>query len=87
MRLLFLVITFFWCSLAVANYGHVVVDEVTSVYDGDTFRVNINAWPPIVGERAPIRLRGADTPELRAQCDAEKQLARKAKQFTIRQSD
>jgi len=30
------------------NYGSIVVDEVTSIYDGDTFRVNINSWPAIV---------------------------------------
>ena len=25
------------------SYGSVLVDEVTSIYDGDTFRVNINS--------------------------------------------
>ena len=38
------------------TYGHVVVDEVTSIYDGDTFRCNIKDYPPIVGERIPIRV-------------------------------
>ncbi|WP_192894012.1 hypothetical protein [Hydrogenovibrio thermophilus] len=31
------------------NFGAVVVDEVTSIYDGDTFRVNINDWLAIIG--------------------------------------
>lgn len=44
-----------------ANWnGSVVVDEVTSIYDGDTFRVNINAWPDIIGYRVPVRLNGID---------------------------
>lgn len=60
-----------------------MVDEVTSVYDGDTFRVNIHAWPSVVGQRMPVRISGIDAPELRGKCDAEKQLARKAKQFTV----
>ena len=34
-------------------YGWVVMDEITSIYDGDTFRANINTWPAIVGERVP----------------------------------
>ena len=79
------------CSLSVAAiagindkvYGEVTVDEVTSIYDGDTFRVTINRWPAIIGERVPVRVRGIDTPELRTKCDAEKRLARQAKQFTV----
>lgn len=65
------------------DYGAVVVDEVTSIYDGDTFRVNINNWPAIVGQRIPVRVKGIDTPELRAKCQKEKELARKAKQLTV----
>lgn len=64
-------------------FGSVVVDEVTSIYDGDTFRANINAWPSVVGERVPVRIKGIDTPELRGKCQAEKELARKAKQHTV----
>lgn len=65
------------------SYGSVVVDEVTSIYDGDTFRVNINDWPTIVGQRVPIRIKGIDTPELRGKCPREKKLATKAKQHTV----
>jgi endonuclease YncB( thermonuclease family) len=65
------------------SYGSVKVDEVTSIYDGDTFRVNINSWPAIVGNRIPVRVNGVDTPELRGKCQKEKELARKAKQFTV----
>jgi micrococcal nuclease len=65
------------------SYGDVKVLEVTSIYDGDTFRANIKGYPAIVGEHMAIRINGIDTPELRGKCDKEKQLARKAKQFTV----
>lgn len=65
------------------SYGNAKVLEVTSIYDGDTFRVNIEGFPPIVGEHIPIRINGIDTPELRGKCDKEKQQARLAKQFTV----
>ena len=28
-------------TYAETNYGNTLIDEVTSIYDGDTFRVNI----------------------------------------------
>jgi micrococcal nuclease len=64
------------------SYGNAKVSEVTSIYDGDTFRANIEGSPPIVGEHIPIRINGIDTPGLRGKCDKEKQQARLAKQFT-----
>lgn len=65
------------------NYGNTMVDKVTSIYDGDTFRANIKDWPPVVGYRIPIRVNGIDTPEIRGKCQTEKTLARKAKQITV----
>jgi endonuclease YncB( thermonuclease family) len=67
------------------TYGVAEISEVTSIYDGDTFRANIKDYPAIVGEHMSIRINGIDTPELRGKCDKEKQLARKAKQFTVEQ--
>jgi len=64
-------------------YGSVIVSEVTSIYDADTFRVNIKEWPDIIGKRVPIRVIGVDAPEIRGKCQAEKVAARKAKQFTV----
>ncbi|MFB9886327.1 thermonuclease family protein [Balneatrix alpica] len=66
-----------------ADYGDVLVSEISSIYDGDTFRVSIHNWPSVVGERIPVRIRGIDTPELRGQCEEEKRQARAAKQFTV----
>ena len=65
------------------NFGDVMVAKVTSIYDGDTFRANIKDWPPIMGERIPVRIAGIDTPELKGKCEKEKRLGREAKQFTV----
>ena len=66
------------------QYGSVIVSEVTSIYDADTFRVNIKGYPSIAGERIPIRILGIDAPELRGKCESEKIAARKAKQYTVK---
>lgn len=72
-----------FASSDTADYGNVTVTEVTSIYDGDTFRVTIAHWPPIVGNRISVRVKGIDAPELKGKCEQEKQLARKAKQATV----
>ena len=36
---------------ATPQYGTVTVSKVISVYDGYTFRVNIDSLPPIVGKK------------------------------------
>ena len=66
---------------AAPEYGTVTVSKVISVYDGDTFRVDIDSLPPIVGKNIPIRLNGVDTPEIRGKCEHEKDLAIKARDF------
>jgi micrococcal nuclease len=65
------------------DYGNVVVSEVRSIYDGDTFKVSIDSWPAIIGESIGVRVAGVDTPEMRGECDWEKELARKAKKHTV----
>jgi micrococcal nuclease len=60
----------------------IVISKVVSVYDGGTFRVDINGYPDIIGKNIPIRVNAIDTPEIKGQCDYEKQLAIKAKYFT-----
>ena len=83
MRLITLLLCLLSFSATAKNYGNATVTEVTSIYDADTFRVNLEGYPPIIGERIPIRVMGVDAPEIRGKCDSEKQLARKAKQFTV----
>ena len=56
-----------------------MVKEITSIYDADTFRVNIEGYPPIIGERIPVRVLGIDAPELRGKCESEKIKARESK--------
>lgn len=70
-------------SLSNKTYGSVIVSEVTSIYDGDTFRANIKEYPEVIGYRIGIRINGIDTPEMRGKCAKEKTLAKSAKQFTV----
>ena len=70
-------------ALSKKNYGDVVISQVTSIYDGDTFRANIDSYPELLGYRIGIRVNGIDTPEMRGKCEKEKLLARKAKQFAV----
>ena len=74
----------FAVSLKDTSYGLVIVSEVTSIYDADTFRVNIKNWPDIVGRRMSVRVNGIDAPEMRGKCKEEKRLAKLAKQFTVK---
>ena len=66
---------------AAPEFGTVKVSRVISVYDGDTFRVDIDSLPPIVGKNIPITLNGVDTPEIQGKCQYEKDLALKARNF------
>ena len=83
--LLFLVSSVVSLSVSAADqfYGDVVVSEVTSIYDADTFRVNIKHWPDVIGKHVSIRVLGVDAPEIRGKCASEKTAVRKAKQFTV----
>ncbi|MFI4912084.1 MAG: thermonuclease family protein [Sedimentisphaeraceae bacterium JB056] len=47
------------------GYGNCTVSEIISVYDGDTFRCNIDGLPDIIGKNISIRIRGIDTPEMK----------------------
>ena len=56
-------------TIAIAKdivYGNVKVSRVTKVYDGDTFAVDINEFPAIVGKDISIRIYGIDTPEMKS---------------------
>ena len=68
-------------TYAAKQYGSVTVSRVISVYDGDTFRVNIDSLPPLIGKNIPVRLEGVDTPEINGKCQYEKDLALEARDF------
>ena len=82
-KCLFLILISILSLQAKQTYNNITIDEVTSIYDGDTFRVNINSYPGIIGQKMAIRVNGIDTPELRAKCNKEKLLAREAKKLTV----
>lgn len=71
-------------ALSGQAYGNAFISEVISIYDGDTFRANIQSFQPIVGRNIGIRINGIDTPEIRGQCLKEKMLAEKARQLTVK---
>lgn len=73
----------FSVTLNAVEFGSATVAEVRTIYDGDTFRVNIAGWPSVVGDSMPVRIKGIDTPELRGKCQLEKDAARAAKQFSV----
>ena len=60
-----------------------VCNELVSVYDGDTFRCNIDGIHPLLGENIGIRINGVDTPEMRDKRIHVKSLALKAKHFAL----
>ena len=81
---IFTLIFLFSPILSAKTYGELIVSEIVSIYDGDTFRVNLDGdMPRIFGENISIRVANVDTPEIRTKCVKEKILARKAKQFSV----
>tara|TARA_R110000751_G_scaffold86486_9_gene172166 strand:+ start:4025 stop:4687 length:663 start_codon:yes stop_codon:yes gene_type:complete len=54
-------------------------DLLVSVYDGDTFKVDIAGWPDIIGDDISVRIKGIDTPEIRGTSGFEKEMAIAAK--------
>ena len=44
---------------------------VSDYYDGDTFFIDLPGIHPVFGKRLPIRVYGADTPEIRSSCKDE----------------
>ncbi|MEO9656362.1 thermonuclease family protein [Marinomonas sp.] len=69
--------------LPIHSYSQsVFVERVISVYDADTFRVDINGWPDIIGKNMSIRVNGVDAAEIRGKCESEKVQAKAARDFT-----
>ena len=56
--------------------------SVASVYDGDTFKINLNCSLAVYCEKVPVRVLGVDTPEIKGKTAKEKRLAKEAKAFT-----
>ena len=56
--------------------------SVVSVYDGDTFKINLNCSLAVYCEKVPVRVLGVDCPEIKGKTEKEKRLAQQAKAFT-----
>ena len=83
-RLALLVLVNVVCAVAqgyeIGNFEQVTL---RSVYDGDTFYVNIvPCGISVFCERIPIRVRGVDCPEIKGGSAETKALAKQAKAFT-----
>ena len=58
------------------------VSSVSSVYDGDTFKVNLLCNISTLCKALPVRVQGVDTPEFKTKDRCEKKRAKEAKLFT-----
>ncbi len=56
--------------------------SIASVYDGDTFKINLNCSLAVYCEKVPVRVLGVDTAEIKGQTEREKEMAQQAKAFT-----
>ena len=69
-------------ALSLNLFAEDIIATPVSVYDGDTFKVNIDEIPyKIFSKGISIRVRGIDTPEMHGKCDNERKMARKAKEI------
>ena len=57
-------------------------DQIVSVYDGDTFKIDLPSMHALFGDALSIRLFGVDTPEMRGTTEEVKALAIRAQQVT-----
>lgn len=56
--------------------------SIASVYDGDTFKINLNCSLAVYCEKVPVRVRGVDCAEMKGKTEKEKRKAQQAKEFT-----
>ena len=63
------------------TYGNVTVSRVVSVYDGDTIMVDIDEYPPILGQNISVRIFGIDTPEIKSKNPKETERAKQVKDY------
>ena len=63
------------------TYGEASIKNIIAVYDGDTFRANLEGFPAIIGENIGIRINGIDTPEMKDKRPHIKALAIKARNY------
>lgn len=59
-----------------------IVSRIRKVFDGDTFRCDIDEWPKLFGYNIRIRIRGINCCELSNKDVIQRALAERAKQIT-----
>ena len=65
-KILFIVICLISFTVIKANQSEsYTIENIISVYDGDTFRADIRGLPDIIGKNIAIRILGIDTPEIK----------------------
>lgn len=84
MRKFTLMIFFLLVTNNAVAYENIIVSEIVRVLDGDTFKVNINTYPAIIGKNLSIRISGINTPELKDKSACVRRIAQKAKAYTKR---
>ncbi len=64
------------------TFGEIRISKLLSIHDGDTFKVDIDDYPPIIGKNIAIKIANIDTPDLNSKDPELKMKAYKAKIFT-----
>lgn len=80
-RRYYLVICFLFIPLLITAQNFEDV-KVVSVYDGDTFKVNLPCKDDIFCKAISVRVNGIDTPEIKGKTSCEKQKAKEAQLLT-----
>lgn len=81
-RYIFSILILLLASPAIAKNTDITDVKVTSVYDGDTFKVMLPCSLPVVCDYISVRVQGVDSPEFNTKNACEKKKAKEAKLFT-----
>lgn len=82
MRIFLLALLF--SSYVTADNFELSPTDVTKVYDGDTFTINLDSVPAVFGNQIGVRVKGIDSPEIRTTCSYEKEAALLARGYLTR---
>lgn len=79
--LFFTILAPFVFAKEIPQYGDIKVSKLISIQDGDTFKVDIDSYPPIIGKNISIRIANIDTPEIKSKDPEVRKKAYAAKDF------
>lgn len=83
MKLLIALVSMIVVMVSAGEVSTFVPEKITSVYDGDTFTVDLKCTTNVFCKGLPIRVHGVDTPEKRGSSSHEKILSNLARNVTI----